>query len=308
MDRTLYLERWLLSIKMACLEVNLPAVVRALDFKGGSFVALELRQSNEALEIDYRKHLTGARFIVVATSVGLVSRLKAVHADLLRKHRRLLENGYRRFLKRSIRMLTALESAFTNDPGLMQRLQTAQSDVPEARNATPAALVRRVRGVKVQFEILPAAAVFTPTSVDFVAIVEKKLIEPWTLIPGEDKQVAPPPTSPSPTNVTTAVPTRPSGVELVAAPAIAAGAIGTGVLLSEAERAAQAAMPPPAVGPGIGEVVGGVLEGVATSADAVEVVATSASCLGDAACSAPDCSGIDLSGIDCGGIDCGGIG
>src|SRR4051812_7554484 len=54
-DKKLYVERWLLTLKTASTEAGLNASVRALDFKGGKFLAFEVSQGDEALELRYRK-------------------------------------------------------------------------------------------------------------------------------------------------------------------------------------------------------------------------------------------------------------
>lgn len=303
MDRKLYVERWLLAVKDACTQEGLPAHVRALDHKGGQRLTLVIRQGDEAVEFCYRKRLAGVRMLAAATSPAFAARVKEVYARLLREHRRLLQNGYRRFLKRSIRLLGEIESA---PPGSLA------SEVPEAKGASPGLLARRLRGLPARYEVLPAAAFLTPTSARFVGVVEKKLIELIDLIPGEDGPSAPQ------ANVTPAASSA-GGVELVSAlalpaagaAAVAAGAAAAGLppVADEAQAAAAAAVPsvvPPPAG-GVGDGVAAIAEGLANVVDGAEVVAAAGSCLSDAACSAPDCSGVDLSGLDCGGIDCGGF-
>ena len=67
MDKKLYVERWLLTVKTAATDAGLDAHVRALDFKGGQFLALEVSQGDEALEIRYQKRWTGAGQVATAS-------------------------------------------------------------------------------------------------------------------------------------------------------------------------------------------------------------------------------------------------
>ncbi len=291
MDRKLYVERWLLAVKDACTQEGVPAHVRALDHKGGQRLALVIRQGNEAVEFCYRKRLAGVRMLAAATSPAFAARVKEVYARLLREHRRLLQNGYRRFLKRSVRLLGEIESA---PPGSLA------NEMPEAKGARPGLLARRLRGLPARYEVLPAAAFLTPASARFVGVVEKKLIDLIDLIPGEEAPPAPP------ANVTPAGGSA-GGVELVSslalpaagAAAVAAGAAAPG-LLPVADEAQAAAAVPPVVPPpagGVGDGVAAIAEGLGNVIDGAEVVAAAGSCLSDAACSA----------LDCGGIDCGGF-
>ena len=316
MDRKLYVERWLLAVKDACTAIALPAHVRALDHKGGQRLSLVLRHGDEAAEFCYRKRLTGVRMLVAVTTPGFATRIQDIFTRLRNEHRRLLENGYRRFLKRSIRLLGEIESAFANDAALQSKLAAVRT-IPDAKDARPAILARRLRGLPARYEILPAAGFFTPTSARFMGVVERKLVELIDLIPGEQKVPTPPSASNSVTN--DSAPSSSGPVELVslAVPAaVAAGAVAAGApgLIEEVKAAAAGAVPPPAIVPppgGGGDGALAIIEGIANTVDlgavAVEGVANAGSCLGDAACSAPDCSGVDMSGLDCGGVDCGGF-
>jgi hypothetical protein len=94
-DKKLYVERWLLTIKTAAADAGLEARVRALDFKGGQFLALEVAQGDEALEMRYQKRWTGAGQVAVATGAAITAQVRQIHEQLVKKHRRLLENGLR---------------------------------------------------------------------------------------------------------------------------------------------------------------------------------------------------------------------
>ena len=129
MDRKLYLERWLLELKAAAGEAGLEAHVRALDGKGGRLLGLELRHGDETLEFRYWKLRTGARQVIAATSAEIVGRVREVHTSIEKAHRRVRENGFRRFLRRSIRMLEGLESTCFREENLLERFRALPSGV-----------------------------------------------------------------------------------------------------------------------------------------------------------------------------------
>jgi hypothetical protein len=177
LDAKLYLERWLLTLKVAAGAAGLEAHVRALDFKGGERLALDARKANEAIEIRYRKRRTGPYMLAAATSAEIVGRLREVHKRVLAEHRKLLENGFRRFLRRSIGMLEALESSLYRDAEFLQRTATMLREVSGAATARPAALVRRRRTAAGRYEVLPVAAVAQAGNIHLLGLRERRLID-----------------------------------------------------------------------------------------------------------------------------------
>ena len=192
MDRKLYLERWLLELKAAAAAAGLETHVRALDGKGGRLLGLEVRRGDDALEFRYWKRRTSARRVVAATSAEIVGRVREVHASIEKERRRVLENGFRRFLRRSIRMLEGLESAFFREKDLLERFRarlTAAKAPPSTRRA---AVVRRSRGAPGGYEALPAAAVARSAQIWFAPLLDNQFIDLSSLVrpPKEDCPVA----------------------------------------------------------------------------------------------------------------------
>ncbi|MCI0460034.1 MAG: hypothetical protein L0Z62_24035 [Gemmataceae bacterium] len=319
MDTKLYVERWLLILKAAAQSAGLQAHVRALDFKGGRWLAFEVRKGDAALELRFRKRRTGARRLVVATGAEIVGRVREVHARLLAEHRGLLENGLRRFLRRSLALLEALESAFLRDVDLPSRLQAALHEVKEASGARPAALARR-RALPRRYEILPAAAFSQASATRFFGVSERRLVDLADLLMGKkerallrqrpkaeasaDFEVVPEgiellflavPPVPS-------LPLGPGGASpavvpdmLPEVPADAGGLPAEGVLEVGGAAAEAVAGVADVTGEALTSAGGAAAEVVgASTGAAVEAVAQAGSCLSDAACA----------GFDCGGLDC----
>jgi hypothetical protein len=282
----LYLERWLLTVKIAAAAAGLTAHVRALDAKGGRLLALEMSQENEALELRYRKRLRGPRMVAAATSTAIVKPASEVFEKLLAEHRRLLENGFRRFLRQSRELLLQLEAAFARDAaGLRARVVSVLGKGSEG--ARPAVAVQP--GKRGQGEAFPAVARPLGYSYIFSVWENGRFIDLSWLFPGDkDSSTMAVGTAgglpPLPVvaasmksvelSFPTIPPTSPAGGSPASAPAGAA------------------------LTPGAGSTSGGGGMGANLTADfvgnVVEVVANAGSCLGDASC-----SGIDLGGLDC---------
>ncbi|MCI0377742.1 MAG: hypothetical protein L0215_09060 [Gemmataceae bacterium] len=277
MHKNLHLERWLLLLKKEAVAAGLEARVRALDRKGGRWLALAVRQSphpqplsqrargDNALEIRYYKRLVGPAMVAAATGPEIVGRVREAHERLLKYHRRVLENGLRRFLRRSIGLLQALETALLQDRELLKNADAALRRVPDAPvNLRPAAAARKKRGLGQGFEILPAAGL------PFFGIRDGLLVDLSLLAPLSKKQSA------------QHAQHQPwgdwvgeAGVELVEA---GIGAVDPGA--AAADTAASAAA--------------GLADVAQVAGSAVDVVAQGGSACADAS----------AGGIDCGGFDC----
>lgn len=181
-DSKLYLERWLLELKAAATAADLEAHVRAFDGKGGRLLSLELRLGDEALELRYWKRRTGARRVAAATGPGIVARAREVHRSVEKQHRRVLENGFRRFLRRSIRMLEALESAFLREPDLLARFRESLIAAKASSATRPAAVARRSRRAPGGYELLPAAAVTRAAHIWFAPLLEGRFVDLSSLV------------------------------------------------------------------------------------------------------------------------------
>jgi hypothetical protein len=297
LDTKLYLERWLLALKAAAVRAGLEAHVRALDYKGGRRLALEVRQPGAALELRYRKRRTGARILAAATSAAIVGRVRELHSRLLAEHPGLLENGFRRFLRRSLGLLAALESALARDVDLPRRLDQALREVKEASGARPAALVRRQPGLRRRYEVLAAAAFVRGPATRFVAVIDSRFVDLSELLVGKPAPRPEAARGKGPASGTwDDLPTlADAGIELLSLAtswvpdASSAGEAGSSVPAEAIGEAGGAAVE------GITEAGGAVAEGLMeTGGAAAEVLATTGSCLSDAACA----------GIDCGGLDC----
>jgi hypothetical protein len=327
LDARLYLERWLLTLKVAAGAAGLEAHVRALDFKGGERLALEVRKANEAIEIRYRKRRTGPQIVAAATGAEIVGRLREVHKRVLAEHRKLLENGLRRFLRKSIRMLEALESSLYRDAEFLPRTATVLRDVSGAAAARPAALVRRRRTAAGRYEIQPAAAIGQADQLRFVGFRDGRLVDLDEFMPkrksAKDGTAALQARSRSSTTNEAITPLD-AGTELllVAADAIDSvvprrteiGPIAAGEPIASTEVATETtassleaieltgageimAEAMPAAGEIAAESVsaaGAAVEVVTSAGTASEALAETGSALADAACA----------GVDCGGIDC----
>jgi hypothetical protein len=265
-DRKLYLERWLLTLKTAAEGAGLDGHVRALDFKGGNFLAFEVHRGDEALELRYEKRWTGAGQVAVATEPGLTARVRQVHEQLLGQHRRLLENGLRRSLRRSIGLLAALESALRNDAELPRRYEAALREVGGLAGARFAAVVRRRPGLFLKYEVLPAVALREGNALRFAGLSRGQLVDISGLIKTE-----------SPRADQGSTPSGNTGFRtVVVAPELAAA--GGVELIGEKK-------PPPKgrAKAQTGHAAGGT--------DAV-VFLEGASCLADATCASIDCGGV----------------
>ncbi|MCI0642357.1 MAG: hypothetical protein L0Y72_20755 [Gemmataceae bacterium] len=267
MNDKLYLERWLLLLKQEAADAGLEARVRALDRKGGQWLAFAVRQGSEALEIRYYKRLVGPALAAAATGAEIVGRVREVHAQVHRKHRRLLENGLRRFLLRSIALLQALESALLGDRELLKKAEAALQQAPKAPpNLRPAAAARKQRGLRKGFEILPAAGL------PFFVIRDSRLVDLSLFVPLSKKQ------SEEQVQQARHLPwgewVGEAGVELISA---GSGAADAGAAVAETGAAVGA----------------GMLEAAQVAGAAVDVVGQGGSACADAS-----------AGIDCGGIDC----
>jgi hypothetical protein len=326
----LYLERWLLLLKNETVARGLDAHLRALDYKGGKWLAFAVgersgRGHGWRVEFRYRKRLTGPAMAAAATDADSAERVRGIHEAVLDNHRGLLENGLRRFLRRSIRLLQALSDAFRSDAGLAARLEAGLREIDFAlrqakggpMEARPAAAARRAgRG----YEMLPAACLSTRKGPRLIAIQAGRPLELAALVPRPAKRSS---------RVQQDAADEPSwtldlagdmgietlgewGTELLGAgegraPALPgadpAGADLAGADLAGADLAG--AVGDVEVGAladlgGAAEAGAGLAEGAAEAAGtAAEAIATSGSALADASC-----SGVDCGAVDCGGIDC----
>lgn len=304
MDRKLYVERWLLELKAAAAQAGLAAHVRALDFKGGQWLAFDVQRGDEVLGLRYRKRRTGARMVAASTGAQIVARVRDVHVRLLREHRGLLENGLRRFLRRSIRLLEALESAWLLEDDLPQRLQTAIRQVKQAAPLRPAALVRSRRGTRTGYEVLPAALRSDASGTKFAAILEGRLVPLSDLFPDKAKANATQrsPETDSRPGIVDVAEIGLDGIELLAfgvgvaveslsAPAASAASLGDVDPSAPVEAIAEAGS---SAVEGLAETAGAAAEGLAAvGGTAAEAISSAGGCLPDAACGAIDCGGID---------------
>jgi hypothetical protein len=277
-DRNLHIERWLLSLKSQASAAGVEARVRALDFKGGSFLAFEVTHDGEVLEIRYRKGWAHTTRVVAATGPALAVTVRQVHEQLLQQHVRLLENGFRRFLRRSIDLLKALEAAFGPESDLPRRYEAALREMGGLSGARMAAVVRKRPGMLVKFEVLPAVALSEGGTVHFAGLSHGRLVDLSDLIkPDSAAKQAPRPAG-TETGFRTVVmpadvPVKPQGVELVA--------------------------------PNRSNGIAAAVTADALVEGAAEIVEAGACLFSDAAC--PGDCGIDASAIDCGSVDCGGV-
>jgi len=177
LDAKLYVERWLLALQAGAMAAGLEAHVRALDYKAGRRLAFQVRKGNESLEIRYQKRRTGTRMLAAATNAEIVGRVREVHLSVLSEHRRLMENGFRRFLRKSIRMLEALESTLYRDAGLMHRTLTMLREISGTAGAKPAAVVRRRQTAGGRYEIMPAAALSSGIAVRLLSVLDGRLVD-----------------------------------------------------------------------------------------------------------------------------------
>jgi hypothetical protein len=291
MDKNLHVERWLLTLKTATAEAGLEAHVRALDFKGGKFLAFEVSQGDEALELRYEKRWAGAGQVAVATGAAITAQVRQVHERLLGQRRRLLQNGLRRFLRHSIGLLAALESALRNDAELPRRFEAALRELGGFSGARLAAVVRRRPGLFLKYEVLPALAIKEGTAIRFAGLSRGQLVDVSSLI---KTQPSTPEEGRSPSQNTgfRTVQVAPelavaAGVELVATTAVAAAGV-----------AAAAAAVPPAPGQ---TTPAGAAQGQAA------VVSDKRSALSDAACPGDCLSSINFGPSDCGALDWGNV-
>jgi hypothetical protein len=328
-DAKLYLERWLLTLKVAAGAAGLEAHVRALDFKGGVRLAIEVRKANEGVEIRYRKRRTGQHMVAAATGAEVVGRLREVHKRVLAEHRKLLENGFRRFLRRSIGFLEALESALYRDAEFLQRTATLLRDVTGA-GARPAALVRRRRTAAGRYEILPAAAIVQATGIRFLGQRDRWLVDLDEFMPKRNSARKAAQGRPGVQDKRSAggegIDVLDAGSELVLVAAdaldtvmarrmetgpiaaaeptastdLAAESIGNATSLEACELTGAGEILAEAM-PATGEiaaqsvsVAGAAVEVLSSAGTATEALAETGSAVADAACA----------GVDCGGLDC----
>jgi hypothetical protein len=187
MSQKLYVERWLLLLKEHAVQSGLDAQVRALDRKGGKWLALALSQGSERVEFRYYKRVAGAAMAAAATGAASAARARAVHRQVLDGHRGLLENGLRRFLSRSMRLLETLERAFRDDVDLPRRLEAALAQIePTLREqrleARPAAAARKPKRFA-PMEILPAACLHGAGRQHIFAVRDGQLVDLAALVP-----------------------------------------------------------------------------------------------------------------------------
>jgi hypothetical protein len=200
----------------------------------------------------------------------------------------------RRFLRRSLGLLEALEVAFRHEAELPGRYEAALREAGGLSGARFAAVARRRPGLRVKYEVLPAVALKEGTAVRFAGLSRGQLVDISDLIKTE---LSPPREGGEPAQNT--------GFRTIHVPAQAPSTGGVELVAPTAAAAAgAAAMLPPeagAVPPGPGQEAA--------------VVSGKQSVLADAACPSADCgpadcsaigSGIDCSAFDWGSIDCGG--
>lgn len=320
MDRKLYVERWLLTVKQALVGAGLDASVRAVDRKGGRLLALEVRQGPGALELRYRKRRLGPRVVAAATSIEILAPVRRVLEKVLAEHSKLLENGFRRFLRRSLQVVQALETAFAKDPGMLERVATALGR--QATAFQPALALQP--GKRGEFQTHAAVArrrAGTRMGLDFYVWDMQRLLDLTYLLPGQRGA----PAGSMESLVLAGAPDR-DPVELrlpnedAAAPSASGqaddrrarsdiGDVVADVAVNGAGEVAVGAIEHFAAPRVAADAAGAGLDGLGAAADAlgglggaaadaaggaVEVVSGAASCLEGA-----DCSGIDLGGCDC---------
>jgi hypothetical protein len=186
-DHKLHVERWLLLLKTAATSAGFEVHVRALDFKGGNFLAFSVLQGSEALEVRYRKGWTGTGMVAAATGSAITAGVRQVHERLLQEHVGVLENGLRRFLRRSIDLLTALEFALKQETDLPRRYEAALREVGGVVGARFAAVVRRRPGLRVKYEVLPAVAISQQGLGRFEGLSRGQLVDLSHLIKKEQR-------------------------------------------------------------------------------------------------------------------------
>ena len=152
----------------------------------------------------------------------------------------------------------------------------------------------------------------TSASSRFAGLSRGQMVDLSDLIKAKSTRKEPPRSPGSETGFRTILmpsdlPTKPQGVELLAPPAVAAGAAGAtagGMAATAGALDVAPVIPTPRAGKtgaaGALDIASDVVEGAA------EVVEAGACLLSDASCPG-DCAAIDLSGIDCGSVDCGGV-
>jgi hypothetical protein len=235
------------------------------------------------VEIRYQKRWTGAGQAAVATNAALTAEVRQVHERVLGEHRRLLENGLRRFLRRSIGLLAALESALRHDAELPRRYDAALREVGGLSGARFAAVVRRRPGLFTKYEVLPAVAFREGAFIRFAGLSRGQLVDVSELIktqPTKGKEGGEPGQNTGFRTVTVAPElAAAAGVELVGA--------------DEADQPSGAAGPARPPRPERPARTGG-------AGERTEVVADAASAFANAACLAVECGNVDCSGVpDC---------
>lgn len=288
----LYLERWLLLVKKSAEAAGLKAIVRAVDRRGGRNLALEIELGDQGLELRCFKRRVGARVAAAATASTMLPPARAAIEHVLGEHAGLLEGGLRRFLRRSLQLLAALESGFElarNAAELSRANFPALTRAPAIRTCAAA---RLARGLPRKWEALPAFAARQGPHTGFLVLVDGRLGDLTRLVAPRKKSRHS--TAAEPVDnwsllggILDASDLLVTGVEL---------ATGPWVQSTRATETAGEAVDSALVGI---EAVNGAVEGSAAAAEAtdvaVQVIAESgSSCLSDAACA----------GLDCGGLDC----
>jgi len=157
------------------------ASVRALDKKGGRHLALELELGNEALELRAFKRRLGARLAAAGTSASMLPAVRSALERLLGEHPRLLEGGLRRFLKRAIQLVSALEAGFEGASKAAELARASLAPVRSTPQARACAAVRLARGFPRRFEAIPGFARRNGRA-DFAALVDGSLVTLTALV------------------------------------------------------------------------------------------------------------------------------
>ena len=296
MAKSLNLERRLLDVKNQATASGLNAQVRALDFKGGDWLALKFVHNSKVVELRYRKGPTQARILVAGSDADLARRVRDLHLSLMRQHDKVLENGYRRMLSRAARMLEEFESRMLKDQEVLNRgLEFIRTE--ELGAAYQPALAIRSQGRRERnYDVIPAVVIPVDPVPEMAAIgSDGKLFDLSDLLRSqrEERKDVKPSGSRNWNLVEGIADVGQVGVELIsdvvasfAFSSIPGNAAKAAEQISEAATSGAAEI--------TAETAPQAFEAIADAGgSAAEVVVQSSSCLGDAACAGADCGGID---------------
>ncbi len=183
-DQDLYIERWLLELKVVCRSVGLRASVRAIGEKGGRRLALLIRDDAGAVEMRYHKRRRGVALLAAADDLRTVARAMDAHRRFIESHRRVLQNGLRRFGKRGLRALTALHERLVREPGVLDRVRARLPAADGDTELRPALVAVRLQTLRSRHELIDAAAIVRPARRSFAAFDEDgRLVDLSELLP-----------------------------------------------------------------------------------------------------------------------------